>query len=138
MKRELYEETFGPLSMWDQIRAFHKNFGLEAPERPIIPSPELAAYRLGFLDEELDELREAIKQNDKEETIDALVDIVVVAMGTAYLFGYDWDKHWNEVIRTQFGKVRAKSANQSKRSSTLDLVKPEGWKGPNHKQFIKE
>jgi len=38
---------------------------------------------------------------------------------------------WNEVQRANMSKVRASSESQSKRGSSLDVIKPEGWRGPD-------
>jgi predicted HAD superfamily Cof-like phosphohydrolase len=122
-----------PNMMWDDIVEFHKKFGFEPQNEPRFLTPEENEFRVEFLIEELSEYRCASSLEDK---IDALVDLVVVAMGTAYFHGFDWDSHWKEVHRANMNKVRAESAKQSKRKSSLDIVKPAGWTGPNHKQFL--
>jgi predicted HAD superfamily Cof-like phosphohydrolase len=67
---------------------------------------------------------------------DALVDIVYVAMGTAYMMGLPWQQLWDEVQRSNMDKVRASDASQSKRKNSLDVVKPQGWVGPDLKRII--
>jgi hypothetical protein len=67
---------------------------------------------------------------------DALVDIVYVAMGTAYMMGLPWQQLWDEVQRSNMDKVRASDASQSKRKNSLDVVKPQGWVGPDLKSII--
>lgn len=45
------------------------------------------AFRIDCLKEELTELNDAIKANDIRETIDALVDLLIFAIGTSYRTG---------------------------------------------------
>lgn len=127
------DKTFGPLTMWDHIVIMHEHYGLRAPSTPRQLDQETHDYRVKFLHEELQEYIEAETLEDK---IDALVDLVVVAMGTAHMHGFDWSSHWNEVHRANMQKERCTDASQSKRGSALDLIKPEGWVGPSHSQFL--
>jgi predicted HAD superfamily Cof-like phosphohydrolase len=119
--------------MIDDIKAFHEKFGLEYDGPPRLLPKELGAFRLGFLFEELTEYAMAETREDK---IDALVDLVYVALGTAYLHGFDWQTHWDEVQRANMSKVRTERPSDSKRGSSFDVVKPVGWIGPNHAQFL--
>lgn len=62
---------------------------------------------------------------------DGLIDLVYVALGTAHLHGFPWDALFDEVQRANMSKVRATHAEQSRRKSTLDVVKPEGFQPPD-------
>ena len=69
---------------------------------------------------------------DHAQTFDALIDLVYVAMGTAHFLGYPWQMGWRLVQRANMSKVRAqKDASDSKRGSSFDVVKPQGWYPPN-------
>ncbi len=127
-------ETFGPISNWDSIGILHEKFGLRAPDSPVDLPVDVLDFRINFMREELKEYEDA---STLEDQIDALVDLVVVAMGTAYLHGFDWEKHWHEVFMANMKKERVNSADQSKRGHAMDLRKPEGWKAPNHTQHFK-
>lgn len=118
------------------VKDFHKKFGLphDGPSKPL--DPEMAAYRIGFMQEELREYIVAYQENDLEKQFDALLDLVYVAMGTAVLHGFPWQEGWDEVQRANMSKVRATSAEQSKRGSVYDVVKPEGWRGPDLKSVL--
>lgn len=52
--------------------------------------------------------------------------------------GFDWQPHWDEVHKCNMAKERSsgKDDKRSKRGHELDVVKPEGWVGPNHLPII--
>jgi predicted HAD superfamily Cof-like phosphohydrolase len=125
------EDTFGPLSNYEDVAAFHEKFGLTYDGLPKLLDSETVKFRLKFLEEELMEFRVSAISDDIPGMADALIDLVYVAMGTAYLMGLPWQQLWNEVQRANMSKVRANSASESKRGSSLDVIKPTGWKGPD-------
>ena len=88
-------------------------------------------FRVDLMQEELDEYVEATQSNDLPSMADGLIDLVYVAMGTAHLHQFDWDQLWTTVQRANMTKMRAISKDQSKRGSTFDVVKPEGWTPPD-------
>lgn len=120
---------------FDDVGHFHEKFGLDnVTHRPVGPRRvpvELVQFRTRFLDEELAEFKAAIENHDPVEAFDALLDLVYVAMGTAHLLGFPWQEGWDEVHRTNMAKVRARSAAESKRGASFDVVKPEGWTAPD-------
>lgn len=93
--------------------------------------PARMGFREKFLAEELDEFREGLDEHDMIKVADALVDLVYVAMGTAYGLGLPWQELWEEVQKANMRKVRAKNASESKRGSAADVIKPEGWQPPD-------
>ena len=118
------------MSQWTDIKDFHEKFGLqyEGPARSL--PQDLASFRLNFLIEETDEYILAEKRADQ---LDALVDLVYVAMGTAYLHGFDFEEAWRRVHEANMAKVRGPSAR-----SGDDIIKPEGWKPPYHGDLVGE
>lgn len=131
-------QTFHALSMWEQICIFHEKYGIDLPLKPALMPKDVADFRIAFLEEELAEFKLAVADNDLPEQIDALVDLVVVAMGTAHIMGFNWNEHWNEVYEANMRKKRAQGPNdaRSKRKHMLDIVKPKDWIGPNHEKFL--
>ncbi len=77
------------MSQWQDIKDFHEKFGLVYDGPPRSLPQDLASFRTNFLIEETDEYILASKRADE---LDALVDLVYVAMGTAYLHGFDFDE----------------------------------------------
>lgn len=125
-------------SNFHDVIDFHNKYGLiyTGKVRPLDKSTQ--AYRIHFLEEELNEFIQSANLDDTVGMADALIDIVYVAMGTAYMMGLPWQKLWDEVQRTNMNKIRATDANQSKRKNLLDVIKPEGWEPPNLKAIIDE
>tara|TARA_E500000178_G_scaffold352538_1_gene416203 strand:- start:273 stop:719 length:447 start_codon:yes stop_codon:yes gene_type:complete len=120
------------------IDQFHKKFGFEKNEKVGIPdNNELVNFRTSFLMEELAEYTQAITKKDAAGALDALVDIVYIALGTAWLFNLPFDKAWNEVQKANMSKVRAKSKSK-KRGTAFDVIKPKGWEAPNIERIVEE
>jgi len=74
---------------------------------PAIPSADRAKLRMNLIDEEVNELREAIKQNDLVECADALADIQYVLSGTVLEFGMGgvFKSLFDEVHRSNMSKL---------------------------------
>ena len=99
------------------------------------PSEENYKMYLSLIDEEYDELLDAVLANDKVEQLDALVDILVVTMGAIRAAGWDGEAAWKEVMNTNFAKIDPKTGKVNKREDGK-VLKPEGWKAPELSQFI--
>ena len=120
------------------IDQFHKKFKFEKNDKVGIPeNNELVNFRTSFLVEELAEYTQAITKGDSAAALDALVDIVYIALGTAWLFNLPFEKAWNEVQKANMSKVRTKSKSK-KRGTSFDVVKPKGWQAPDIEQIIEE
>ncbi len=117
---------------------FHLKFDVPMRREPTFIKNEHIAFRIKFLQEELDEFREAIANRDMLKAADALVDLQYVLKGTVLMMGlhYVWPALWMEVQEANMRKVRAASAADSKRGSAIDVVKPPGWVGPDHSQYL--
>ena len=122
----------------NDIDRFHKKFGFEKTDKPDIPDDsELVNFRTSFLLEELAEYSQAITKKDTAGALDALVDIVYIALGTAWLFNLPFEKAWKEVQRANMEKIRAKDTT-GKRGTKFDVIKPKNWKPPNIDQIVEE
>jgi hypothetical protein len=115
------------------IMLMHKYFDL--PYSTMIHKPEVGDLigRYEFLLEEVREFHEALIADDFPKMIDALVDIVVVAKGTAVMMGLPWGKHWHEVLRANLDKVRSK---ENRYDTVPELSKPPGWEPPDHQEVL--
>lgn len=120
----------------EDIKEFHEKFGFTKRPHGERPSAELMAFRLKFLAEELHELSVSAKYDDLEGMLDALVDLVYVALGTAWLLNLDFEAAWNVVHKANMQKIRAERESDSKRGSTFDVVKPKGWNPPNFTNWM--
>ncbi len=120
------------MSIFSDLRLMHYKFGFKQNENPSFLSDEYMEFRTDFIQEEFIELIKAVANKDLPETIDALIDLIVVAAGTLDLMGVDSQAHWDEVLKCNM----AKEVGITKRKFGADLMKPEGWIGPNHQQFL--
>lgn len=121
-------------SDFDDVGDFHEKFGLptvthEGPFPRPVPK-DLMDFRVGFIEEELRELKEGIEAGDHARIFDALLDINYVSHGLAHLMGYPWEDGWNLVQTANMAKERATRADQSERGGAWDVIKPEGWTPP--------
>lgn len=119
------------MDLYSAIQEFHTKFGLDSPPKPSLLSDELFNFRIQFMLEEISEYVDASMVEDLEMQLDALVDLVYVALGTAYLHGFDFNEAFRRVHLANLKKIRAVRDSDSKRGSIYDVVKPEGWEPPD-------
>ena len=129
------------MDMMQDIKDFHRKFGLTYEGEPRNLPRNLSEFREKFLFEELDEYICAARNMNKELQLDSLVDLVYVALGTAHLHGFDFSEAWRRVHVANMAKVKAGSLEDSRetgRNPTHDVVKPVGWVAPDHKDLVGE
>jgi len=88
-----------------------------------------------LIKEEAKELKEAIKLKNKTETLDALIDIIVVTIGAGHSMGFNMEGAWNEVMKTNFAKINSETGKVIKREDGK-VLKPEGWEEPKLEEFL--
>ena len=91
---------------------------------------------LTLIQEEADELGVAIKNHDQVETLDALIDILVVTIGAIHSMGANGEGAWKEVMKTNFAKIEADGKVRKREDGKV--LKPLGWKAPELAQFLKK
>jgi dCMP deaminase len=130
------------VSYFDDVLAMNQKFDFprtgDGVGGPRLLPPDLRELALKFLREEVQEFEDACRAGDLAEAADALVDVVVVALGRAAMMRLDFDAHWAEVVRANGQKVRVADASESKRGHAFDLRKPSGWRPPDHSTIIDE
>ena len=89
-------------------------------------------FRIGMMQEELDETKNAYKEKNAEEMVDGIIDLFVFAIGTLEVFGVDANKAWDEVYKANMSKEVGIKQGRPNPLGLPDLVKPKGWKGPSH------
>ena len=90
---------------------------------------------VSLIDEESKELTVAINNNDQVETLDALIDILVVTIGAIHSMGADAEGAWKEVMSTNFAKIDRETGKVRKREDGK-VLKPTGWTAPELAQFL--
>jgi predicted HAD superfamily Cof-like phosphohydrolase len=113
------------------MNEMHKKFGVHqvVDKMDANKLADFLQFRIGCLQEELDELK-AAKNGD--DAVDALIDLTVFAIGTLDLFGIDAHKAWDEVYKANINKEIGIKASRPNPMGLPDLVKPEGWTAPTH------
>ena len=113
------------MSNFNKVGIFMKTFGQEVKTKPSFSSDKINKLRIDLIKEELEELREAMDNNDLLEVADALTDILYVTYGAGHAFGIDLDKCFDEV----------QNSNMSKLSENGEPIYNESgkvMKGPNY------
>ena len=117
--------------MLTRIKQMHMKFKIT--HMNVAFTPKEKEFRICAMQEELDEYKEA---KTAEEELDALVDLVVFAFGTAErqgwisIFEHAYHRVMNANMKKEIG------TNTKRGSFKIDLVKPKGWKAPNHSDLI--
>jgi predicted HAD superfamily Cof-like phosphohydrolase len=90
-----------------------------------------------LIEEEFKELNLAMNNSDRIETLDALVDILVVTIGALHSMGADVEGAWKEVMSTNFAKIDKDTGKVRKRDDGK-VLKPVGWTPPNLDYYLKK
>lgn len=129
------------------VTLFHQKFNLPVTEDgpPRMLPPELQVFREKFLDEELQEYKDACAAGDMPKAFDALMDLAWVAIGTALYHRFPWSPGWREVKRANMDKVPNDGTFVKERNKHLppgsvgtDIMKPEGWIGPKIEEVLRD
>jgi predicted HAD superfamily Cof-like phosphohydrolase len=93
------------MSNFDEVKVFMKTYGQEIKLSPDFPENKILKLRVDLIQEELDELKEAIENKDIVEVADALTDILYVTYGAGHSFGVNLDDCFSEVQRSNMSKL---------------------------------
>ena len=93
------------MSNFNDVKTFMETYDQEVKTKSEFPDKKIVKLRLDLIREELDELTNAIKNNDIVEVADALTDILYVTYGAGHSFGINLDKCFEEVQRSNMSKL---------------------------------
>ena len=82
-----------------------KTFGQEVKTKPSFSTDKINSLRYDLIEEELEELKIAMKNKDLLEVADALTDILYVTYGAGHAFGIDLDQCFDEVQNSNMSKL---------------------------------
>jgi len=94
------------------------------------------AMYMNLIDEEVDELHQAVLAHNEVEQLDALIDILVVTIGAIHSAGFDAEGAWKEVMATNFNKIDRRTGKVLRRDDGK-VLKPAGWQPPQLQNFLK-
>ena len=93
------------MSNFNKVKIFMKTFGQEVKIKPSFSTDKINSLRYNLIEEELEELKVAIKNKDLLEVADALTDILYVTYGAGHAFGIDLDQCFKEVQNSNMSKL---------------------------------
>ena len=93
------------MTNFEKVGIFMKIFGQEVKTKAELSNDKINDLRISLINEELEELKKAIKDNDILEVADALTDILYVAYGAGHAFGINLDECFNEVQESNMSKL---------------------------------
>jgi predicted HAD superfamily Cof-like phosphohydrolase len=93
------------MSNFNKVKSFMNTYGQDVKEKAEFPENKIVQLRIDLIEEELNELKEAIKNKDIVEVADALTDILYVTYGAGHSFGVNLDECFDEVQRSNMSKL---------------------------------
>ena len=123
------------MSNFNKVKAFMNTYGQDIKEKASFPEDSIVQLRVDLIEEELNELKEAIKNNDIVEVADALTDILYVTYGAGHSFGVNLDKCFDEVQRSNMSKL-GEDGNPIYNDSGK-VMKGSNYSPPDLKKIIK-
>ena len=93
------------MSNFNKVKTFMNTYGQDVKEKAEFPENKIVELRIDLIEEELNELKEAIKNKDIVEVADALTDILYVTYGAGHSFGVNLDECFDEVQRSNMSKL---------------------------------
>ena len=93
------------MTNFEKVGSFMKTFGQEVKTKSGLSTEKINKLRVSLINEELEEFKEAIKNNDLKEAADALTDILYVTYGAGHAFGINLDKCFDEVQQSNMSKL---------------------------------
>ena len=122
------------MSNFETVRKFMETFGQMVRTKPKFPDEKTMKLRFDLIQEELNELKQAMDTKNLQEIADALTDILYVTYGAGYAYGINLDECFKEVQRANMSKL-------GKDGKPIFNESGKVMKGPNYikpdlKQFV--
>ena len=90
---------------FELVGDFMEAFGQDVQLEPTWPDFNTRELRLELIQEELDELSDAVADRDMVQIADALTDLLYVVYGAGHTFGIDLDECFQEVHSSNMSKL---------------------------------
>ncbi len=123
------------MSNFEDVKKFMETFGQIVRTEPQFPDDKTMQLRFDLIQEELNELEEAMKTKNLKEIADALTDILYVTYGAGYAYGINLDKCFKEVQRANMSKLG--KDGKPIYNENGKVMKGPNYTPPNLKQFVK-
>ena len=96
------------MTNFNKVKFFMQTFGQEVKNKPSFSSEKINNLRYDLIKEELEELKDALDNNNLLEVADALIDILYVTYGAGHAFGINLDDCFDEVQKSNMSKLDEK------------------------------
>ena len=93
------------MTNFEKVGKFMETFGQEVKSKSSFSSEKINSLRVSLIEEELEELKHAIKEKNLLEVADALTDLLYVTYGAGHAFGINLDKCFDEVQKSNMSKL---------------------------------
>tara|TARA_Y100000389_G_scaffold190561_1_gene215538 strand:+ start:360 stop:734 length:375 start_codon:yes stop_codon:yes gene_type:complete len=93
------------MTNFDKVGIFMKTFGQEVKEKACFSTEKINNLRISLIEEEVKELKEAMKNKDLVEVADALTDILYVTYGAGHALGINLNECFDEVQNSNMSKL---------------------------------
>lgn len=139
----LFGQTF-----YDHLVEFHSKYNIAYTGKPRVLPPDEFERRQKWIDEEYGEYKDHMRAAHAElqrpdrdegalvyhlaESLDALVDLTYVVLGTAQQHGFNFNAGWARVHYANMQKQNATDGNWKQ------IIKPLGWTPPNHSDLVED
>ena len=93
------------MTNFQKVKIFMETFGQEVKNKASFGTDQINLLRYNLIQEELEELKKAIKEKNLLEVADALTDILYVTYGAGHAFGINLDACFTEVQSSNMSKL---------------------------------
>jgi len=93
------------MTNFEKVGLFMKTFNQDVKVSSSLSTDKINDLRISLINEELEELKQAISEKNLTEVADALTDILYVTYGAGHAFGIDLDKCFDEVQNSNMSKL---------------------------------
>ena len=122
------------MTNFEKVKEFMRTFGQEVKDKSEFPNEKIIDLRKKLIEEEFDELKQAINEKDLVEVADALTDILVVTYGAGVAFGVNLDQCFEEVHRSNMSKLS--EDGKPIFNEFGKVMKGPNYSKPNLKQYL--
>tara|TARA_B100001741_G_C16318525_1_gene489333 strand:- start:138 stop:509 length:372 start_codon:yes stop_codon:yes gene_type:complete len=123
------------MTNFQKVKIFMQTFDQEVKSKPSFSTEKINELRYNLIKEELEELKQAMKNKDLLEVADALTDILYVTYGAGHAFGIDLDSCFNEVQNSNMSKLG--EDGKPIRNEAGKVMKGPNYYKPDLSKFIK-
>ena len=95
------------MSNFNKVKTFMNTYGQDVKEKAEFPENKIVQLRIDLIEEELNELKEAIKNKDIVEVADALGDMLYILCGTIIEHGMQdkIEEIFDEIQKSNLSKL---------------------------------